>query len=54
MPPTFVGSASWQLFLVGGGAALGRAVTSARGQLVVALTSAAVMMGLAVTLLVSH
>lgn len=49
----FAASATWQLFLVGSGAVLGRMVTSARGQLVLALTSAAIMIGLVVTLLVS-
>lgn len=49
----FVASASWQLFLVGSGAALGRMVTSARGQVVVALTSAAIMIALALTLFMS-
>jgi len=36
-------SASWQLLLVSGGALLGRAVTSSRGQLVTALTSSAII-----------
>jgi arginine exporter protein ArgO len=44
----FVASASWQLTLAGGGAALARFVTSPRGHLVTGLTSAAVIAALAV------
>ena len=40
-------SASWQLLLVSGGALLGRAVTSRRGQLVTALSSSAIIASLA-------
>ncbi|MFI6724270.1 LysE family transporter [Streptomyces atratus] len=47
----FVASASWQLLLAGGGALLGRAVTSSRGQLVTALVSSALITALAVQLL---
>lgn len=49
----FVASAGWQLFLAGGGALLGRALTSARGRLVTALVSSALITGLAVRLLVT-
>lgn len=44
----FVASASWQLALAGGGAALGRVVTGPRGRRVTGLVSAAVVAGLAV------
>ncbi|MEU6989326.1 LysE family transporter [Streptomyces sp. NPDC046465] len=44
-------SASWQLLLAGGGALLGRVLTSRRGRLVTALTSSALITGLAVHLL---
>jgi len=43
----FVASASWQLLLVGCGAALGRALTGRRGRLATALVSGAVMSALA-------
>jgi arginine exporter protein ArgO len=43
----FVASASWQLLLAGGGAALGRVATGRRGHLVTGLVSAAVIAGLA-------
>lgn len=43
----FAASASWQLVLAGGGAALGRAVTGSRGRLSTALASAALIAGLA-------
>ncbi|MGW6528330.1 LysE/ArgO family amino acid transporter [Streptomyces venezuelae] len=49
----FVASASWQLLLAGGGALLGRVLTSRKGRLVTALTSSALITGLAVHLLVS-
>jgi arginine exporter protein ArgO len=45
-------SALWQLLLVGGGAALGRAVTGGRGQLLIAVTSGAIMLVLALQVLV--
>ncbi|GCD89660.1 LysE family transporter [Nocardioides sp. LS1] len=44
----FVASASWQLLLAGGGAALGRVATGQRGHLVTGLVSAVVIAGLAV------
>ncbi|MFD6924069.1 LysE family transporter [Streptomyces sp. NPDC059944] len=44
----FAASASWQLFLAGGGALLGRALTGHRGRLVTGLVSSAVIMLLAV------
>jgi arginine exporter protein ArgO len=44
----FLASASWQLLLAGGGAALGRVATARRGHLVTGLVSAAVIAGLAV------
>ncbi|MFC9618900.1 LysE/ArgO family amino acid transporter [Streptomyces sp. NPDC056930] len=47
----FVASASWQLLLAGGGALLGRVVTSSRGQLVTALVSSVLITALAVQLL---
>jgi arginine exporter protein ArgO len=43
----FLASASWQLMLAGGGAALGRVATGHRGHLVTGLVSAAVIAGLA-------
>lgn len=46
-------SVSWQLFLAAGGAALGRTLTSPRGQAVTALISAVVVAALAVSLLLS-
>ena len=46
----FVASASWQLLLAGSGAVLGRALTSPRARLGTALVSAAVIGGLAITL----
>lgn len=49
----FVASASWQLLLAGGGAALGRAVTGRRRQLGTALTSSALIVALAVRLVFS-
>ncbi|MFJ9681670.1 LysE family transporter [Streptomyces sp. NPDC101194] len=47
----FAASASWQLFLAGGGALLGRVVTSSRGQLVTAVVSSVLITALAVQLL---
>lgn len=44
----FLASASWQLALAGGGAALGRVVTGPRGRLVTGLVSAVVIAALAV------
>ncbi|GAA3269621.1 LysE family transporter [Dactylosporangium vinaceum] len=49
----FVASASWQLFLAGGGTLLGRLLTGARGRLWTALGSSAVIAALAVSLIVS-
>jgi arginine exporter protein ArgO len=43
----FVASASWQLLLAGGGAALGRVATGHRAHLVTGLVSAVVIAGLA-------
>ncbi len=47
----FAASASWQLSLAGGGAALGRVLTGRRGRLITALGSAAVIAVFAVVLL---
>ncbi|MFI9363424.1 LysE family transporter [Kitasatospora sp. NPDC053057] len=47
----FAASASWQLLLASGGALLGRALTGARGRLLTALGSAALVGWLAVRLL---
>ncbi|MDQ0994500.1 LysE family transporter [Streptomyces sp. V3I7] len=44
----FTASASWQLFLAGGGALLGRALTGRRGRLTTALLSSGVILALAV------
>lgn len=44
----FAASASWQLLLAGGGAALGRATTGHRGRVATGLVSAAVIAALAV------
>lgn len=44
----FLASASWQLVLAGGGAALGRLATGARAHLVTGLVSALVIAGLAI------
>lgn len=46
----FLASASWQLLIAGGGAALGRLVTGARGRLLTALVSSGVIAVLAVQL----
>jgi arginine exporter protein ArgO len=47
----FAASASWQLFLAGGGALLGRVLTGPQGRLWTSLVSSAVIIGLAVELL---
>jgi arginine exporter protein ArgO len=47
----FGASASWQLFLAGSGAVLGRAIRGPRGQLAIATTSGLIMFGLAGSLL---
>ena len=47
----FVASAAWQLLLVGGGSLLGRLLSGRRGQLGIAIASAAIMLGLAVVVL---
>jgi arginine exporter protein ArgO len=47
----FVASATWQLLLAGGGAVLGRVLTSPRGRLCTSLVSGAVIVGLAAHLL---
>ncbi|MFG3167688.1 LysE/ArgO family amino acid transporter [Streptomyces sp. NPDC048200] len=49
----FAASASWQLFLAGGGALLGRALTGHRGRLVTGLLSSVVIMLLAVRVFVA-
>lgn len=49
----FAASASWQALLAGGGALLGRVLTGARGRLVTALASSAVIVALAVRLVLS-
>lgn len=46
----FAASASWQLFLAGGGAVLGKALTGRRGRLVTALASSALIAVLGVRL----
>ena len=46
----FLASASWQLFLAGGGSLIGRLVTGERGRLVTALVSSAVIAVLALSL----
>jgi arginine exporter protein ArgO len=48
----FAASASWQLLLAGGGALLGGLLAGARGRLLTALASSAVVTFLAVRLLV--
>jgi arginine exporter protein ArgO len=48
----FLASASWQLLLATGGSALGRTVTSPAGRRAMALLSAALVAGLAVSTLV--
>ena len=47
----FVASAVWQLLLVGGGSLLGRLLSGRRGQLGIAIASAAIMLGLAIVVL---
>ncbi|WP_410577818.1 LysE/ArgO family amino acid transporter [Amycolatopsis sp. lyj-108] len=47
----FTASASWQLFLAGGGAVLGKALTGRRGRLVTALASSALITVLGLRLL---
>ena len=47
----FAASASWQLLLVGGGVALGRALTGPTGRLVTGVTSGAVIITFALALL---
>ena len=49
----FVASASWQLTLAGGGAFLGRVLTSSRGQLLTAIAAGLLIGGLAVHLLMA-
>ena len=49
----FAASASWQLLLAGGGALLGRFVTSPRGRLTTAFVSSAVIVALAVRMIVT-
>jgi arginine exporter protein ArgO len=46
----FAASASWQLLLAGGGAIVGRVLTSPRGRLATALTASAVIVVLSVAL----
>jgi arginine exporter protein ArgO len=48
----FVASASWQLLIAGSGSLVGRVLTGARGRLVTALTSSAVIIVLAAGLVV--
>ncbi|MEH1169459.1 LysE family transporter [Micromonospora sp. CPCC 205539] len=47
----FLASASWQLFLAGGGTLVGRVLTGSRGQLVTGLVSSALIAALAVAAL---
>jgi arginine exporter protein ArgO len=49
----FVASAVWQLLLVGGGSLLGRLLFGRRGQLGIAIASAAIMLGLAAVVLLT-
>lgn len=49
----FCASASWQLLLVGGGVALGRALTGHTGRLITGLVSGAVIIAFAVALLLA-
>lgn len=49
----FAASASWQLLLAGGGALLGRTLTSSRGRLVTAMASSVLMAVLAAHLLIA-
>jgi arginine exporter protein ArgO len=48
----FAASASWQLLLAGGGALVGRVLTSPRGRLVTALAASAVIVVLSVALVI--
>jgi arginine exporter protein ArgO len=48
----FAASASWQLLLAGGGALVGRVLTSPRGRLVTALAASAVIVVLSITLVI--
>lgn len=50
----FAASASWQLFLAGGGALLGRVLTSGRGRLVTAVCSSVLITALALHLLLTR
>jgi arginine exporter protein ArgO len=49
----FVASASWQLVLAGGGAFLGRVLTSSRGRLITSVASSILIGGLALHLLIA-
>jgi arginine exporter protein ArgO len=49
----FVASASWQLVLAGGGAFLGRVLTSSRGRLITSIASSIVIGGLGLHLLIA-
>jgi threonine/homoserine/homoserine lactone efflux protein len=49
----FIASASWQLVLAGGGAFLGRVLTSSRGRLITAIASSALIGALALRLLIA-
>jgi arginine exporter protein ArgO len=49
----FLASASWQLSIAGGGAALGRVLTGPRGRLTTALASGALIAAIAASLVVS-
>ncbi|QNE23360.1 lysine transporter LysE [Kribbella qitaiheensis] len=50
----FIASTSWQLLLAGGGALLGRALTSPHGRLSTALASSLLICALATQLLLTH
>ncbi|GAA1629236.1 arginine exporter protein ArgO [Actinoplanes couchii] len=49
----FLASASWQLFIAGGGSLIGRLLTSPRGRLITALVSSLVIAGFALQLLLT-
>ncbi len=49
----FLASATWQLFLAGGGSLIGRLLTSPQGRLTTALTSSLVIAVLAARLLLN-